>query len=479
MHKRFSLAVSLLAVLTVCTNADAAKTKHHAKPHLHYEIRINSVVATAPASIEAMQSSWVQEGPNGLEARVVIGGIVCPEISVDGHDWIMDLRTVGDGEFATLCGASIPSGAKQAALIFRSVPELPPSNATEGDWRNWATTAHFRQDMHIIPLALPSSDPQRILVIGDTGCRIKGKDLQACNDPEQWPFPQMAAEAAKLKPDLVIHVGDYLYRENACPADFKGCQGTPFGDNWQSWDADFFTPAKPLLAAAPWIFVRGNHEDCERAGPGWLRLLGPLAFDPAAPCADHLAPYSVAMGAVNLVVMDNANAPDTAVAASDMAPVYRSEFASLASAPAPSWLLIHRPIWAAITGPLGIPAGGNLATISAIGESGIPSPVELMLSGHIHTFEAINYTERVRVPPQIVAGFGGDNLDPTPLDLKGTIFQGSSGVHVKDGLSIPGFGFLLMTKTAKGWTVDVYDAYGAVERQCLFHDGRVDCPKVR
>ena len=353
---------------------------------------------------------------------------------------------------------------------------LPPGpNADEGDRLIWDITVKSKTKYDVVPLPLPIGDPQRILVIGDTGCRIKGKELQACSDPEQWPFPQMAAAAAKLKPDLVIHVGDYLYRENACPADFKGCEGTPFGDNWQTWDADFFTPAKPLLAAAPWIFVRGNHEDCNRAGPGWLRLLGPLAFDPAAPCAAHLAPYSVAMGATNLVVMDNADASDTA--ASGLGPIYRSEFASLASAPAPSWLLLHRPIWAAISGPLGIPAGGNLTIISAIGQSGVPSPVELMLSGHIHTFEAINYAEHVHVPPQIVAGFGGDNLDPTPLNLKGAVFQGDSGVHVKDGLSIPGFGFLLMTKTAKGWTVDVYDAHGTVERQCLFHDGRVDCPK--
>ena len=40
-----------------------------------------------------------------------------------------------------------------------------------------------------------------------------------------------------------------------------------------------------------------------------------------------------------------------------------------------------------------------------------------MLSGHIHTFEAINYTKGV--PPQIVAGNGGTNLLATPRDLTG------------------------------------------------------------
>ena len=67
-----------------------------------------------------------------------------------------------------------------------------------------------------------------------------------------------------------------------------------------------------------------------------------------------------------------------------------------------------------------------------------------MLSGHIHTFEAINYDGKI--PPQIVAGHGGDNLDPTPANLRGAIFQGHSGVSVKDGLSVGGFGFLMMTR---------------------------------
>ena len=81
-----------------------------------------------------------------------------------------------------------------------------------------------------------------------------------------------------------------------------------------------------------------------------------------------------------------------------------------------------------------------------------------------------------QLPPQLIAGFGGDKLDPTPAVLKGTIFQGKSGVSVKDGLSLPGFGFLLMTKDADGWTIDVHDVHGKVERTCLFHSGRLDCP---
>jgi hypothetical protein len=384
-----------------------------------------------------------------MEARIVSNGSVCPRISIAHAHMPMDLRAVGGGEFPLLCSAIVPLGAKDAEIVTENVPER-----------------HF---------ALPKfvSDPQRILVIGDTGCRLKGDLVQPCNDPKQWPFPAIAREAADLKPDLVIHVGDYLYRENACPANDAGCQGTPFGDNWPTWAADFFNPGQPLLAAAPWVFVRGNHEDCERAGPGWTRLLAPAPFDPANICADHTPPFSVPFAAMTLVVMDNASAPDTAVDASAV-PVYRSELAALGNSQVPVWALMHRPIWAAVSGPLGLPIGGNATEIEAAGKNGIPKPVELLIAGHIHTFEAINYKDKV--PPQILAGGGGDLLDKTPEDLKGTIFQGSSGVSVKDGLSINGFSFLLMTKAANGWDIQVYDRQGAPIRLCTFAGGRVDCP---
>ena len=413
-----------------------------------------------------IKSAWVQYDADGaIEARAVVEANACPFLRADGVERRMLLRATQNDGFLSVCEAQIPEGAKKASIRFTKL----------GFVGGVPSDREIQLLAPPVEIPLPIADPQRIVVLGDTGCRIKGAAVQNCADPEKWPFPLIAAGAAKLKPDLVIHVGDYLYRENACPRGNSGCANTPHGDNWPAWNADFFAPAAPLLAAAPWVFVRGNHEDCQRAGPGWLRLLGPMPFDPAASCAAHLAPYAVPLGTTNLMVMDDADAPDTAVAR-DMVPTYRAEIAALGEARAPTWLLMHRPIWAAVSGPLGLPVGGNQTLITAIGASGIPSPVELMLSGHIHSFEALNYGDGNHVPPQIVAGFGGDRLDPTPAILKGTVFQGQSGVIVKDGLSLPGFGFLLMTKTDDGWQIDVHDVHGAIERQCNFHGGRVDCP---
>ena len=39
-----------------------------------------------------------------------------------------------------------------------------------------------------------------------------------------------------------------------------------------------------------------------------------------------------------------------------------------------------------------------------------------------------------------------------------------------------GFGFLLMTRAAPGWEIQLYDPDGAPVRLCLFAGGRVDCP---
>jgi hypothetical protein len=397
--------------------------------------------ATAAAQAD---TAWVQPTTTGYEARLVTEATACPALHTAAGDTVMTERAAPSDKFLRVCSAPLA---------------LNTQGASVGG----------------MPLPTPVAAPQRILVLGDTGCRIKGATLQACNDPAKWPFPQLAAAAAKLKPDLIIHVGDYLYRESPCPAGDTGCAGSPWGDNWTTWQADFFSPAAPLLAIAPMVITRGNHEDCVRAGPGWLRLLGPSAFDPAAPCAPHLPLYSVDLGAMRLAVMDDASAPETEVNTADL-PAYTSEIAGLAAIAHPVWFLHHRPIWAAIAGPLNIPIGGNKTLMAAAGDGLIPGTVELQLSGHIHTFESINYNRGV--PPQIVAGNGGDNLDVTPQNLRGTVFQGNSHVAVADGLSVGGFGFLLMTKVKTGWSIQLYDSDGKPTRQCGFNAARkrLDCP---
>jgi hypothetical protein len=154
-----------------------------------------------------------------------------------------------------VCEKPIPPSARRAAIAGRALP-------------------------------LPKASPRRIVVLGDTGCRIKTSDraFQACNDTAQWPFAAVAGAASDARPDLVIHVGDYHYRENACPDGNPGCAGSPWGYGWDAWEADLFAPAERLMRAAPWIVVRGNHESCHRAGQGWWRFLDPRPLAPGQDC---------------------------------------------------------------------------------------------------------------------------------------------------------------------------------------------------
>jgi hypothetical protein len=409
-----------------------------------------------------MLARWVQMAPGGgTEARAVFQGESCPSAEIDGAPVAMQTRAAPDAKFpVTLCSLALPAAAHRLTVAGSDLP-------------------------------LPVPAPSRILVLGDTGCRIKInphpsllqrleaiiapktiRAIQACNDPGAWPFPAVAAAAAKLKPDLVIHVGDYLYRESACPEADASCAGSPWGDNWKSWAADFFSPAKPLLEAAPWVIVRGNHEECVRAGAGFLRLLGPLAFVEGAPCAAHTPPYAVSLGSINLVVMDNASAVDRDPSDA-LVNTYRSDFEALPSlSSTPTWLAMHHPIWGVVKGPLGIVAGGNETLMAAEAPGGIPSPVSLMLAGHIHSFEAMDYESGL--PPQLIVGEGGDMLDAAPANLTGRTVGAARIAH---GLSLPGYGFLLMTRDGGRWTVDVYDATGTVERRCVVAERSIDCAK--
>ena len=46
-----------------------------------------------------------------------------------------------------------------------------------------------------------------------------------------------------MQPDLVIHVGDYHYRESPCADGNEGCAGSPWGYGFDAWQADFLASA--------------------------------------------------------------------------------------------------------------------------------------------------------------------------------------------------------------------------------------------
>lgn len=306
--------------------------------------------------------------------------------------------------------------------------------------------------------------------------------MQDCNDPAQWPFAQVAAGAAASKPDLVIHVGDYLYREDPCPAGKqKECAGTPAGDNWNAWNADFFTPAAKLLAAAPWAFARGNHEDCKRSWRGWFYYLDPRPWPTHSTtpgCLTYSPPYLVRLGKFELFMLDSA-----AVNESVAEPAQVSEFAAqLASlAPSNAWLVDHHPFWGFKTdenGGQAAPAPISAPLSAAWNRTfpgAAPRGITMILSGHVHLFELLNFDTR---PPQLVAGDGGTML-------AGALPQSLNGITVEGGAMVSGqsrheFGYTVLERSGPErpgakWKLSLTNAQGHTLAGCSIEKGRAAC----
>ena len=384
-----------------------------------------ALISPTVAMAAAPYRQWVQYVPGGVEARAIMEGAqACPAIRIDGLTTPMRVRAApGEGYPITVCAAALPAGAAAADIEGKALP-------------------------------LPRPNPARVLLVGDTGCRVSREMVQDCNNMDAWPFPRGSAVEAALKPDLVIHVGDFHYREAPCPLANKGCEGSPYGDKWDVWNADFFGPAQPLLEAAPFVFVRGNHEECERGGKGWSRTLDPYPEVAPSGCLSMGAPFLVDLGDQKLVVLDVSTAAELRASATQV-PFFRKQFQDIARlAPTgPVWVAFHRPIWATGVSVFGFTVGDN-KTLADAARNDKPANVEALLSGHIHTYQIMSYKEDL--PIQIVSGNGGDDLHRTaPSDPTGMVIN---GVTVETGRGAPGvFGFAMLEREPGGWRATDYD----------------------
>jgi hypothetical protein len=278
------------------------------------------------------------------------------------------------------------------------------------------------------------------------------------------------------KPDLVIHVGDYYYRESPCPAMYSGCAGSPHGDFWASWRMDFFEPAKPLLAAAPWVFARGNHETCARGWKGWFRMLeaGPAP----AECRDESAAFAVPIGGgVTLHVLDSAVSDDRNAPAGPVALVRRQLDTLPHGGPATDWIVTHRPFWGEAPvfslGPFGVFNVGLNRTEQVAARGKDLSAIALILSGHIHHFASFDFgAER---PAQLVVGTGGDvgeSFDRATPHMASVEMDGLTA----QTLTFQQYGYFLMERGKGGvWTGVFKDLDGKPVARCTLFGRKLTC----
>jgi hypothetical protein len=406
------------------------------------------VFGPSPVAQARMFAQWVELGPDGASSVRAITDDLCPQVIFDGIPAPMNVRAEPGQKIENV---------KPAAFAVRSCEVTVPQGAV-------AATL----DGQALPLA--RQDPQRILVFGDTGCRLDLNVLQDCNDPVAWPFPKIASSAAKARPDLVIHVGDYHYRELPCPTERSGCARSPWGYGFDAWYADFFEPAAPLLAAAPWVMVRGNHEDCARAGEGWVRFLDRLPA--SATCRDLTGIFVARLGDFGMVVVDGARAEDPKSDIEGLAGLLRGQLADVAAkVPAEAWFVTHRPLNSMRSAPER-PANevDNKVQELAFG-SIMPPSVRMTVAGHIHFFQALDFGGAR--PSQLVVGTGGDNLAMVPpLSVVGSDINGRKVVN---SVTYSGFAYMVWDRTGNLWIGTLFDVDGKALNHCRLLDRSLSC----
>jgi hypothetical protein len=358
--------------------------------------------------------AWVQYGqsvsdgafyaPAGLIARVLLGSgaAACPAVALDGKppEAMAKRDDPRAATFGTMCDYRLQGKPKQIVIAY---PGQKP----------------------LLDQAI-SDAPSRIAALGDTGCRITSYTDQGCGSASTWPFGSIAESAATAGPKLVIHLGDYFYRETPCAgkATPAKCSTGPYGDREATWRSDFFEPAKPLLKQAPWIFLRGNHEDCARGGYGWFYYFG----DGNEACEQYHRPAYIPLTGLTLLHFDSAHADDKYArqVLNDGWEELKNRIAAMPAAKAkdePVIILTHKPVFALCEADAAAPTvsgcdskdvanvGGARAIVAAVRATGRRT---IALGGDIHIFQAfdIGTDSSARSPvSQIILGNGGAVLE--------------------------------------------------------------------
>ncbi|MGC0119310.1 metallophosphoesterase [Pseudoalteromonas piscicida] len=427
------------------------------------------------------------EAPN-IYARVVVDGVLsdanqCPSLLFGKKSMPMQLRAMRPNQ------THFPVSVCEA--------KISPN------------TAYTVSDSQF-SLAPVTFDPNKIAVFGDTGC----KSSVCENNTAAEPFKTLAEQGAKQQPQLLLHMGDFNYRGTggaisgdtyAYDAGDGGYGGTSCGlndtyysqnainsprpDTWSNWQADFFAATTNLSATAPWIFARGNHELCSRAGIGWFYFFGPGANLPDAveqqQCpsqGDYNQPpqsasahiivqnsYTINLKPLSVWVMDSANACD-ASADNGLTKVYQQQYQRLnvrseLLKAKPMWIMSHRPIWGVEDPTTKDTLNVMLQTALKNTRQGkLPKHVTLSLAGHMHIYQSSTFAASTARPAQIVVGNSGVSLSDTNAFSEFDYALDSQNAIVNEQGK---FGFLSIKLGRDGaWQGEFLDESGAAFLTC-------------
>ncbi len=333
-----------------------------------------------------------------------------------------------------------------------------------------------------------SDGPSRIIILGDTGCRDRlnddTQDSQTC-DGKNWPFKQIAAASAGDDPDLILHVGDYMYIDV---------------DDWSAWQAAFFEPAEPLLEAAPWVMVRGNHEQCGQHGqaPHGYYLFFGLGDVKACKEDDDLdATYALDLSQGHrLIVADSATAYQPDVQNALTAPIggegvsseIKNVFGHIGlwakeQEAKTVWLTTHVPVFALEKceelkkdstkcrkepgKKFAADSPESSAMMYAAWRTARVEKINTIISGDRHLFQLVNPPGE---PFQVTVGTGGVNLDPAPFTQERDDFCLSADLSAENDMSL--LDDADVSETLKSWKHCSNESWGYAVAERNGRNGR-------
>ena len=110
-------------------------------------------------------------------------------------------------------------------------------------------------------------------------------------------------------------------------------------------------------------------------------------------------------------------------------------------------------------------------TLEAASDNRLPAGIQLVVSGHLHTWEALTFADGR--PPQLVAGNAGTSLDPPITTPLAGLAVGATTVAT--GITRHEWGFTTFERNDTGWLATLRDVQGAPLLACTLAGRDLAC----
>ena len=335
---------------------------------------------------------------------------------------------------------------------------------------NWPEVQFYK----VAPLNVNSKN-LNIAVIGDTGCRLKesnGKGVyQNCSVTKEWAYPEVAKSLQGETYDFAVHTGDYHYREQCSDPKLCSLYAQHTGYGWAAWWDDFFAPSLPLFKKSPWLFVRGNHEDCKRAYQGWS-ILSSVVKRIQDSCEEIENYQWIEMDDLVFINFDNSAFEDRQELTPKDSVKWKEQFLKITQqikqlkTKKEIWFLVHKPVLGFVPSPADAePVAVKPNMMQLLKQTGLYDQIDIFLSGHIHNQQLVPDDNKL----QLIVGHGGSALDP----FGRKIFTEQLVTTTENKYS---FGYALFHRSGfKKWDFTFKNQFGEVELKCHLDKNKASC----